>query len=142
MNMKIEILENYKNKNKPVRKLKDDAGINLFFPEKVTITSHPVAIPLGIKVEIPEGHVGFILPRSSAAKVGIETNPVPIDSNYRGEIHAFVRNPEQYKTIEKDVSVVQLVVLKCETMEIEFGTIHSETERGTGAFGSTGDAIS
>jgi len=103
----------------------------------------------GLAVEIPEGFVGLIFPRSSISKSAlIMSNSVGvIDSGYRGEmsfrfkIDAGVAGqaiadwtPHVYK---KGDRIGQLVIIPYPTIEPEFVDSLSETERGEGGYGST-----
>lgn len=126
----------------PERKHKDDAGADVYALRGYTITPHEtVRLPLGIGAEIPEGYVGFILPRSSMAAKGLAAQAVPIDPNYRGEIHAIITN---YNDEPMDIfvgdRVAQLVIVPCQTWSFTMiePSEATETDRGTGAFGSTG----
>ena len=93
-------------------------------------------IPLGFGLIIPDGYAGYVFPRSSMAVKGLVCELPPIDSGYRGEIHAIICNVStSTQTIPKDTRVGQLVITPVVIADfvLELGT-----ERGTGAFGSTG----
>ena len=89
----------------------------------------------GIAVEIPEGYVGIIAPRSSTGIKGytIKNTIGVIDSDYRGEIklHLFV-------PVTQKIRIAQMLIMPCPQFNIEFVESLSETERGEGGFGSTG----
>lgn len=89
----------------------------------------------GIAVEIPEGYVGIIVPRSSTGIKGytIKNTIGVIDSDYRGEIklHLFV-------PVTQKIRIAQMLIMPCPQFNIEFVESLSETERGEGGFGSTG----
>lgn len=100
----------------------------------------------GIAVEIPRGYVGMLFPRSSIYKYTLtQTNCVGvIDADYRGEIlvkfafryHPEIESPRLYGLGER---IVQLVIVPVpEVAWIEADTL-SETERGEGGYGSSGD---
>ena len=92
----------------------------------------------GISVEIPLGYVGLIFPRSSVYKTGmLLTNSVGvIDSDYRGEIQAvFAGRKPAYNVGDR---ICQLVIVPIPQVEyIEVSEL-SDTERGSGGYGSTG----
>jgi dUTP pyrophosphatase len=103
----------------------------------------------GLAVEIPEGYVGLMFPRSSISKSSLFlANAVAVvDSGYRGEclfrfkIDAGLVNASsdlskaaRYKKGDK---IGQMVILPYPTIEPEFAEELSETERGEGGFGST-----
>ena len=89
----------------------------------------------GITVEIPEGYVGIIVPRSSTGIKGytIKNTIGVIDSDYRGEIklHLFV-------PVTQKIRIAQMLIMPCPQFNIEFVESLSETDRGEGGFGSTG----
>ena len=97
----------------------------------------------GIAIEVPEGHVGLMFPRSSISKTKqILSNHVGvIDSGYRGEIlFRFKKlawdNGEVYQEGDK---VGQLVIIPIPQIELVEVDELSSTERGEGGFGSTGN---
>ena len=68
-------------------------------------------IPLGFGLIIPDGFAGYVFPRSSMAAKGLVCELPPIDSGYRGEIHAIISNVRtSSQTIHKDTRVGQLVI--------------------------------
>lgn len=96
----------------------------------------------GVAVEIPEGYVGLIFPRSSISKTKqILSNHVGvIDSGYRGEIRFRFKklawdNGEVYSIGDK---IGQLIILPYPEIEFEEVDELSSTERGEGGFGSSG----
>lgn len=98
----------------------------------------------GIAVEIPEGYVGLIFPRSSISnKDMMLTNCTGvIDSGYRGSLSARFKTthfksemPTIYKPGER---VAQLVIVPCPEVELVEVAELSNTSRGAGGFGSSG----
>ena len=99
-------------------------------------------IPLGLRLEIPEGYEVQVRPRSGLALkhgIGMVNSIGTIDSDYRGEIGAIIVNlsKEPY-TIQPQERIGQLVLNKVEQIEWEVVEKLSESERGSGGFGSTG----
>ena len=97
----------------------------------------------GLAIEIPEGYVGLLFPRSSNSKTDLYlTNHVGvIDSGYRGEImfkYRGVRGLLDAKIYAKNERVGQLIILPYPQIELIESDTLSETERGEGGFGSTG----
>lgn len=121
-----------------------DAGVDLCATEEIILAPFErVLIPTGIKIAIPEGYAGFVLPRSGLAiKHGISlvNSPGLIDSNYRGELKVIAINldPKQSFTVHKDDRVAQLVIMRVETVCLEECGQLDETQRGIGGFGSSG----
>jgi dUTP pyrophosphatase len=97
----------------------------------------------GLAVEIPEGHMGLIFPRSSCTKTPLVLgNGVGVvDSGYRGEVCVrFKRIKEDREHQEYQVGdrVAQLIIVPYPSVELEEVEELSESERSTGGFGSTG----
>jgi dUTP pyrophosphatase len=97
----------------------------------------------GLAIEIPDGYVGLIFPRSSNSKTDLYlTNHVGvIDSGYRGEIMFKYRSAKgllDAKIYAKNERVGQLMILPYPQIELVESDTLSETERGDGGFGSTG----
>ena len=94
----------------------------------------------GLAVEIPEGHVGLLFPRSSIYKTKMSlTNAVGvIDSGYRGEImmkFKMTDNRTMYKVGDR---VGQLLIMPYPLVEFEEVSELSSSDRGVGGYGSTG----
>lgn len=95
-----------------------------------------------LAMEIPDGYVGLIFPRSSISKKSLyQTNAVAvIDSNYRGEIIVKYKNttgdsiPAVYNLGDK---FAQLIIMPYPTIEFVEAEELSESDRGEGGFGST-----
>ena len=99
-------------------------------------------IGTGIAMEIPSGFAGFIYGRSG---LGVKHGIIPgncvgvIDSDYRGEIIVGLRNTSsQPFTIEPGQRIAQIVLSPISTAEFIVCENLSDTQRGTGGFGSTG----
>ena len=122
----------------------DLTAINISKDNVGNITYHT-----GLAIEIPEGYVGLLFPRSSICKKQqFLTNGVGvIDSSYRGEIMAkFKPVMGSYETIldlfesneyEVNDRVVQLIIIPYPQIEFEEVEELSSSERGHGGFGST-----
>ena len=96
----------------------------------------------GLAVEIPEGHVGLIFPRSSVRKYGLAlTNCVGVvDSGYRGEIMCTFRPQSKGTDVVYNVGdkVCQLIIMPYPSITPIEAEELSEAERGEGGHGSTG----
>ena len=80
--MKIKLIDF--NGPAPVRAHDNDAGADVFSPRNQTIYPGQVyKLPLGFGLELPDGYVGYIFPRSSLSARGIVCELPPIDSGYR-----------------------------------------------------------
>lgn len=115
-----------------------DAGLDLTATH-MTWDENFIEYGTGIAVEIPEGYVGFVFPRSSVSKKEnfyLKNSVGVIDSGYRGEIKLrFNLSDDHYQPGEK---IGQLIILPYPEIQMEEVEELSSTERGDGGFGSTG----
>lgn len=135
--MYIQIELKHKDAKLPFKKHPNDVGVDIYMPENGVIKRGMNVIPLGIGVKIPDGCKGEIVPRTSTAKQGLVSVPVPIDPGYTGEIHFFVYNcSDNDIEYEKHKRICQLIVSPVCVLvpSLEFTEI-----RGEGKFGSTGE---
>ena len=118
-----------------------DAGIDLrASEEKIIKQGKKELISTGVKVAIPENHVGLIWDRSGlAAKNELHVLGGVIDSNYRGEIKIIIKNlsNEDFK-ISKNDRIAQLLIQPITIVNIEEVTELGETNRNDKGFGSSG----
>jgi dUTP pyrophosphatase len=142
IDIKIKMLD--KSLPVPVYAHKTDAGIDLY--STISCILKPFErkiIPSGIKVSIPEGYAGFVLPRSGLAiKNGISlvNSPGLIDSGYRGEICVIMINLDKEIDfiINKGDKICQLVIKKIEYAKLIEVEELDDSDRGECGFGSTG----
>jgi dUTP pyrophosphatase len=99
-------------------------------------------IPTGIFIEVSEGYEAQVRPRSGlAVKNGITVlnTPGTIDADYRGEVKVILINlSNEPFTIQNGDRIAQMVIAKYEKICWNQVEKLSETERGTGGFGSSG----
>lgn len=121
------------------------AGADLYACLKEDITLEPgetVFIPTGLALELPEGYAGLVYARSGLAckrglapanKVGV------IDSDYRGEVLVAIYNQSSLpQVVEPGERIAQLVIAPVLQVQFEAAQSLTDTDRGTGGFGSTG----
>ena len=120
-----------------------DAGMDLTAVNYQTDIHGNIIYGTGLAVEIPEGYVGLVFPRSSNRKTkAYLTNHVGvIDSGYRGEIMVTYKNvdlsfDEPYNIGDR---IAQLIIIPYPLIEPIEANELSETERGEGGHGSTGN---
>lgn len=120
------------------------AGVDLYAPRALAI--HPGSngvINTGLAIEIPDGYFGAIFARSGmATRKGLRpANCVGvIDSDYRGEIIVVLHNDTDIiRPVQEGDRIAQLIILPYE--KIEFSEVEelTDTHRGDGGFGSTGN---
>jgi dUTP pyrophosphatase len=127
----------------PERAYAGDAGLDLSSCERIELAPGERAlIPTGLAVAIPDGHAGFVQPRSGlAAKHGITIVNTPglIDSGYRGELQVALLNTDARETfvVEEGMRIAQLVVLALPEIELVEVDELPESERGVRGFGSS-----
>jgi dUTP pyrophosphatase len=128
----------------PVKAYEGDAGLDLAACDRVEIAPGERAlVGTGLAVAIPEGHAGFVQPRSGlAANHGITVLNTPglIDSGYRGEVRVILHNADGAATfvVEPGMRIAQLVVVPlAEISPVEVEKL-PQTERGARGTGSSG----
>lgn len=125
----------------PKQAHKGDAGYDLTVTSVKRLGSNKVEYGFGIAVEIPEGYEGEIRPRSSVHKqfTMLSNSPGTVDAGYRGEVKAvFYHIPFLSKPYAVGERACQLLIKPVsEVHYIEVDEL-TETERGTGGYGSTG----
>lgn len=124
----------------PTRATPGSAGYDLSACSSINIPPRGRAlVPTGLILQIPAGHVGRILPRSSLAlKNGIDVGAGVIDCDYRGEVGIVLFN-------HSDADVLIMQGQRCAQLVLERISVPdaievkelSNTQRGTGGFGST-----
>ena len=119
-----------------------DAGMDLTITKEIENTSFSVSYGFGIAMEIPKGYVGLVFPRSSVRNQDlILSNCVGvIDSGYRGELQATFKKTQGLDSVKYKVGErgAQIIILPYPTIYMTEVPELSDTERGTGGFGSTG----
>lgn len=150
--MKIKLIKFRDDLIKPTRAHYNDAGIDCYAQEDITldalygrvsalyptarITSIPTLIPLGFGLEVPDGYMATIRPRSSYNVKGVISQIGTIDSGYRGEIKAVLINlTDKDIEIKKGEKICQIVI---EPVILADFVEELVNDRGEGGFGSTG----
>lgn len=152
----------------PTKAHPTDAGFDLTATSVELDDFHNIVYHTDIAFEIPEGYVGLLFPRSSNAKKDlILSNSVGvIDCHYRGEVTMKFKTTERISMTESDGKNVefgycyefggaifnrkiknykagdrigQLVIVELPQFDIEEADTLSETDRGNGGYGSTGN---
>ena len=129
-----------------------DAGMDLVATEIIKDTPEQITYGTGLAMEIRDGFVGLVFPRSSIRKTGLQlSNSVGvIDSGYRGEIQATfnkifggegmydemkvneIQPNDYYKVGDR---IAQIIILPYPQIEFEEVEELSDSERGEGGFG-------
>lgn len=127
----------------PTRAHEQDAGLDLCAATQVMINPHETQkIPLGVKVAIPQNHVGLLVVRSSLGKrdLGLANDVGIIDSGFTGELCALVQNRGRVsQVVRAGERIAQLILIPIIIPTIIKVDRLEETARNTGGFGSTGN---
>lgn len=140
--MRVRIKKLHKDAVIPSYARQGDAGMDL---TAVSITADNIGnivYGTGLAFEIPEGYVGLLFPRSSISRTNLLlTNSVGVlDSGYRGEV-MFKFKPiskEDYSYVTGE-RIGQIIIVPYPNIEFVVSDELTETERGTGGYGSTGN---
>lgn len=118
-----------------------DAGMDLYTTQAVTIEpGERVQIATGIALAIPDGYVGLIWDKSGIShKAGLKTFGGVVDAGYRGEIFVGLLNTSSTAhSFSVGDKITQILIQKVEHPTITEVASLDDTQRGSGAFGSTG----
>lgn len=143
--MRIEVRRLDRDLALPTRPHATDAGLDLYAAEDATLgPGERSAIPTGIAVAIPDGHAGFVQPRSGRALnegFGIVNTPGLIDPGYRGEIKVIAINHDRDAKLEikRGEKIAQLVIQQVASIDVVEVDELPSSERGANGFGSSGN---
>ena len=127
----------------PIRAYEGDAGLDLAACERVELgPGERAVVGTGLTVAIPDGHAGFVQPRSGlAAKHGITILNTPglVDAGYRGELKVVLLNTDRDEpfVVEPGMRIAQLVVVPVALPEPTEVAELPDSERGEKGFGSS-----
>jgi dUTP pyrophosphatase len=132
----------------PSRSNNGDAGADLHASTSLILEAgESRLVPTGIQIKIPYGYVGLVHPRSGLALrhgITVLNAPGTVDHGYQGEVGVILYNTsEDPFEIKQGDRIAQLVIQKVELSTFVQLTedeyyIGTDSERGTGGFGSTG----
>ena len=124
----------------PTRAHDTDAGYDLYAPSGFSVPAKGFSerISLGVGFEIPAGHVGMVVERSSQGKKGVFSAGPAIDHGYTGDAHVTLGNMSdedvQYQVGDRIAQLIVFPVLLEELEQVE----ELEGDRGDNGHGSTG----
>ena len=152
--MEVKIKRLYEDSKLPTKAHTTDAGYDLYAHSKSYDNDGNVVYGSGVAMEIPQGYVGLVFPRSSNAKKDlILSNSVGvIDSGFRGEISfkfkpcakfdkyhlTWLKDADESTLYKKEDRIGQIIIMPYP--EIEFVEVEelSDSDRGDGSYGSSG----
>lgn len=142
--MRVHLKKLHDNAVVPSYAKESDAGMDLTATSIIKSDDEQVVYGTGIALEIPEGYVGLVFPRSSIRKTDlVMSNSVGvIDAGYRGEIQATFNKKYYedegnviYKVGERIAQIIILPHPQVSFLEVDE---LSDSERGTTGHGSSG----
>ena len=124
----------------PVYSHPSDAGLDLFsVVDRELRPGEVFAVPTGIRVGIPAGHVGLVWDKSGMSLQGVHRLAGVVDSGYRGEVQVVMINLGAAPfAIRKGMKIAQMLVQPVAAVEVVEADSLDDTPRGQGGFGSTG----
>lgn len=139
--MELKIVKLYQDAVLPTYAHPGDAGLDLYSYEDYVLRPwERRGVSTGIKMEIPVGFVGLVWDKSGRAlREGLHTLAGVVDAGYRGEIQVVLENLGNSPIeIKKGTKLAQMLIQAVEQATILEARELSDTSRGEGAFGSTG----
>jgi dUTP pyrophosphatase len=145
-NVRCQVLEHGK---LPVKAHATDAGYDLFATEDFDIyPGEVVKHPLNIQLELPDSTYAEVTSKSGNGVKGLLVYAGIIDEGYRGIVHVIMTNlnhniPSKKLSILKGQKIAQMIMhpySKHYTME-QVESVDSNTDRGAGGFGSSGNSL-
>jgi dUTP pyrophosphatase len=140
--MKVRIKKLNENAVIPSYAKDGDAGMDLVATRIISNTTFDVSYGTDLAMEIPNGFVGLVFPRSSIRKyeLALSNSVGVIDSGYRGELQATFKKENGLDSLAYKVGdrIAQIIIIPYPPIEFDEVAELSDTERGDGGFGSTG----
>jgi dUTP pyrophosphatase len=127
----------------PTRAYEGDAGLDLTACERVELgPGERAVVSTGLAVAIPEGHAGFVQPRSGLAArhgIAVVNSPGLVDAGYRGELKVVLLNTDRHETflVEPGMRIAQFVVVPVALLEPIEAVELPPTARAERGFGSS-----
>lgn len=117
-----------------------DAGLDLFSViDRELGPGEVFAVPTGIQVAVPDGHVGLVWDKSGISLKSVHRLAGVVDSGYRGEVQVVMINLGAAPfAVQKGMKIAQMLVQPVAAVEVVESDSLDGTSRGEGGFGSTG----
>jgi dUTP pyrophosphatase len=138
--MELKVKRVHPDAKLPVYGHPGDAGLDLFSVLDRELGPGDVfAVPTGIQVAVPPGHVGLVWDKSGISLMGVHRLAGVIDAGYRGEVQVVLINlGDGPFAVKNGMKIAQLLVQPVTAVSVvETGSLN-DTSRGEGGFGSTG----
>jgi len=138
--MEIKVKRIHPEAKLPVYGHPGDAGLDLFSVIDRDLRPGEVfAVPTGIQVSVPAGHVGLVWDKSGISLMGVHRLAGVIDAGYRGEVRVVLANlGDGPFAVKKGQKIAQMLVQSVAAVTVVEADSLDDTSRGEGGFGSTG----
>jgi dUTP pyrophosphatase len=139
--MKINIKKLHPDAVIPKYAKESDAGLDLTATSIIYQDEHQIVYGTGLALEIPEGFVGLVFPRSSIRnyQLVLSNSVGVIDAGYRGELQAtFLKTDINAKCYQVTDRIAQIIIIPHPMIEFQAVEKLTSSERGTGGHGSSG----
>jgi dUTP pyrophosphatase len=138
--MELKVKRIHPDAKLPVYGHPGDAGLDLFAVADRELSPGEVfAVPTGVQVAVPPGHVGLVWDKSGISLKGVHRLAGVIDAGYRGEIQVVMVNLGGTPfAIRKGMKIAQMLVQPVTSVTVVESDALDDTSRGPGGFGSTG----
>ena len=138
--MQLKVRKIHPEARLPLYQHPGDAGLDLFSAvDEVLGVGELKAVPTGIQMAIPDGHVGLIWDKSGISLQGVHRLAGVVDAGYRGEVKVVMINLAKLPfAIKKGMKIAQLLIQPVVAAEVTETADLDDTSRGGGGFGSTG----
>jgi dUTP pyrophosphatase len=140
MMMELKVKRIHPEAKLPVYGHPGDAGLDLYsVVDRELRPGEVFAVPTGVQVAIPAGHVGLVWDKSGISLQGVHRLAGVVDAGYRGEIQVVMINLGGAPfAVRKGVKIAQMLVQPVAAVSVVEADALDETPRGEGGFGSTG----
>jgi len=138
--MELKVIRIHPGAKLPCYGHKGDAGLDLFSDVDCLLGVGEVkAVPTGIKVAIPQGHVGLIWDKSGISLKSVHKLAGVVDAGYRGEVQVVMVNlGRQAYAVKKGMKIAQMLIQPIMEVRVVESDELDDTARGEDGFGSTG----
>jgi len=138
--VKLKVRKIHPEARLPVYQHPGDAGLDLFSAvDEILGAGELMAVPTGLQMAIPDGHVGLIWDKSGISLQGVHRLAGVVDAGYRGEVKVVMINLGKLPfAVKKGMKIAQMLIQPVVAAEVTETADLDDTSRGGGGFGSTG----
>ena len=138
--MELKVKRMHPEAKLPVYGHPGDAGLDLFsIVDRDLAPGEVFAVPTGIQIAVPAGHVGLVWDKSGIALKSVHRLAGVVDAGYRGEVQVVMINLGAAPfSIRKGMKIAQILVQPVAAVTVVEAEGLDGTSRGEGGFGSTG----